>query len=125
VNPQTFEWIKFAVDIGQFVLMGGIGFYVYISNKNDTTNSSINRLREESDKRLDNHADRISKLEGLVENMPTHDDLGELHTRINKVSEQSASLIEKTDGQTEILRAMRETVRDIQKFLLDQSNNKK
>lgn len=106
---MDFEAIKLAVQIGQFLLTGGVGIYVYMSNKDKVTNTRITELEratnasiktyeqdsdtriqtlEESiDKRLGDHAVRIARLEERAENAPTHDDLGELHEKINGVNE--------------------------------------
>lgn len=92
------ETIKLVVQVGQFVLTGAVGIYVYLVNKDRVTNERITELEKASnariqtledsiDKRLDNHAERISRLEERAAHAPTHDDLGELHEKINGVND--------------------------------------
>jgi hypothetical protein len=57
-------------------------------------------------------ADRLTKLEARVENMPTHRDLTDLRTDISEVVESVATI----GGQTE---AMTQMLRTIQKHLLE------
>lgn len=76
------ETAKFAFQIAQFALTCGVGFYVYMSNKDKVTNDRIGSLQEDLDVKLDGHSERIARLE----TGPTHADLGDLHERINSVA---------------------------------------
>lgn len=44
------------------------------------------------DKQLSDHRERIGRLEATAENSPTHDDLSDLHDRINGISEGVSTL---------------------------------
>lgn len=50
---------------------------------------------DEIDRRLDNHAERVTRIEATTANSPTHDDLAALHKRIDKV----ASAIDGLQGE--------------------------
>lgn len=68
------------------VLNLAIGVYLFWERHNDSTSKHIDTMESDIDKRLDNHASRLAKVEALVESLPSHDDLGDLHERINHVS---------------------------------------
>lgn len=80
------EIAKLAFQIGQFALTAGVGFYVYMSNKDKVTNDRISKMEDALDSRLDDHATRIARLEERAALAPTHDDLGELHEKTNGIS---------------------------------------
>jgi len=80
------EVVKLGFQIGQFILMGCLSFYVYMSGKNTVTNDRISKMEDALDSRLDDHATRIARLEERAALAPTHDDLGELHEKTNGIS---------------------------------------
>lgn len=91
-TEMDIETIKLVVQVGQFVLTSAVGFYVYLVNKDRVTNERISKLENGLDGRLDDHADRIARLEERAKHAPTHDDLGELHEKINSVNEHLKTL---------------------------------
>lgn len=129
------ESAKFYFQVLQFLLTGGIGIYVYLSNKHTATNDRVGKMAEATDERLDNHSERITRLEGSAKasetaqrdcpqharrisdleagakHSPTHEDLGEMHEKINVVSGQLNTL-------TGEFSAVRRTLDLIHEYLL-------
>jgi hypothetical protein len=64
----------------------GMGLYLYLVNRNRVTNERIGKLETGVDDRLDNHTERLARLEQDVRHAPTHDDLKRLHARIDEVN---------------------------------------
>jgi len=90
------ELAKFLFQVLTFLMTGGIGIYVYLSNKDRVTNDRIGKLEDDLDEKLAGHAERISKLESHIEAAPTHGHLGDLYGKIHavdtKVSSQGGKL---------------------------------
>lgn len=99
-----FEVFHFAFDTA-------VALYVYLANKNKATNERIDRITKDVDERLGKHSDRLARLEEASEFMPTHNDLGSLHTRINSMS-SDVSLM------TGEMKVMRNTMQLIQQYLM-------
>jgi hypothetical protein len=77
------ELAKFLFQVLTFLMTGGIGIYVYLSNKDKVTNDRIGKLEDDLDLKLDGHGERIATLESSA---IKHRDLAELHEKINSVS---------------------------------------
>ena len=86
------EIFKFGFQVLQFLLTGGIGVYVYLTNKDKVTNDRISRLEDDIDTKLDVQGERIAKLEANAEKAPTHNDLASIHEKINGVSDDVANM---------------------------------
>ena len=102
--------LKLAFDIIQTAATLGLGAWLYLEKKRDTTTATIDHLRTSVDTRLDSHAtalarleavasgcedahetcplhgERLARLEHAIESSPSHDDLGAIHERINHVA---------------------------------------
>lgn len=98
------ELAKLGFQIGQFLLTGGLSFYVYMSNKNKVTNDRISTLAGGIDTRLDDHASRIARLEEASKHAPTHADLSSIYTEM-KAARQAQS--DQTATVREELRQLR------------------
>lgn len=92
MDKESIELAKLIFQVFQFLLTGGIGIYVYTSNKNKATNDRIDVLQENIDAKVDGHSERIAKLEAHAENSPSHDDLAGIHDKINTACSQISSL---------------------------------
>jgi len=110
----NYDAIKIWVDVAQFLITGAIGVYIYLVNKGDATNERISNLAEDHDERLDDHQQRISRVEEALKHMPTHDDLSGIKADI-------ASLKSETHGQTELLRRLEATVGRISDWLIQKA----
>lgn len=79
------ETAKLLFQVLQFVITGAIGIYVYLTAKNRVTNERIGKLEKDLDEKLDDHGERIARLEAHVERAVTHDDLGKVYGTIKGV----------------------------------------
>lgn len=84
--------LRFWFDVLQFLLTGGVGFYVYLSNRHRVTNSRIRELERDMDQRLDDHHQRLARVEEHVKHLPTHADIGAVHERLNAIHGELRSL---------------------------------
>lgn len=77
--------------------------YTYMANRNRVTTERINGLqaslqtrieglRSDMDHRMDNHGDRLSRVEKDIQHAPSHDDLKRIHARMDEVSATLSSL---------------------------------
>lgn len=106
------ETVKFIISVINTVATAGLGLYFYITKKNTVTNERIGKLQEDFDQKLDDHAERITRVEEKVSNALTDKDLGDIHEKVNKVSECVSNLV----GQFE---ATNKTLLIIQQFLME------
>lgn len=104
------EFFKFGFQVLQFLLTGGIGIYVYLTNKNKVTNDRISKLEGDIDEKLDSHVERIAKIEARAEKAPTHKDMAEIHEKINQVSACVNRLEGEFSGATRTLQLIHETL---------------
>lgn len=100
------EEMKFGFQVLQFLLTGGIGIYVYLSNKNKVTNDRIGKLEEDLDKKLDGHIERIVVLETKAKSSLTHNDLADIHEKINKIDTDISSLSGEFTGVSNLLNTL-------------------
>jgi chromosome segregation ATPase len=57
----------------------------------------------EIDRQLSDHRERIGRLEAVAESSPTHDDLGDLHERINAMAQDVSNLTGEFKGANRTL----------------------
>ena len=100
------ELAKFLFQVMTFLLTGGIGIYVYISNKDKVTNDRIGKLEDDIDDKLDIYSERIAKLEAG----PSKDDIKELHQKVNGVSDGVSALRGEFSATQRILQLIHETL---------------
>lgn len=72
------------LDAGQFVLTGGVWLYVHLLQKRQVALERIERLEDEITQRLDEHAERISRLETSHVH---HGDLEKIHERLSRIDQ--------------------------------------
>ncbi len=75
-----------------------IGAYLFWERHNDGTRRRIDDMETDLDTRMDNHASRLSRVESRIEMLPGHEDLSDLHERINDVSKAVHTLYGETTG---------------------------
>jgi hypothetical protein len=109
------DW-KFAFQVLHTLLTGGIGFYVYMTNKDKVTNKRISDLEQDLDGKLDRHAERIAKVETRADSAPTHGDLEKIHEKINSVNSCAHRMEGQLDGVKNLVQVMHESLmRDYKK----------
>lgn len=77
------EWL----DVVYKVLTGIFVIWLYLDRKNDKTNQRISELENSIDERLDNHSERLTRIESDLKNAPSHYDLGKIYDEMRKQSE--------------------------------------
>lgn len=100
------ELAKFLFQVLTFLMTGGIGFYVYMSNKDKVTNDRIGKLEEDIDDKLDSYSERIAKLEVG----PTHSHLGEIHNKVNEVVGEMKELKGEFNATNRTIQLIHETL---------------
>lgn len=96
-----------------------IGVWLYLEKRNDKTNErvdavakSLKSLEKDVDARLDDMSPRLKAVETQLENMPTHDDLGELHEKINGVARELSDLNGNVSGMKHLLHSIDDYLRN-------------
>lgn len=100
------EEMKFGFQVLQFLLTGGIGIYVYLSNKDKVTNDRIGKLEDDLDAKMDGHIERIVALETRADTSLTHNDLADIHEKINKIGTDISSLSGEFTGVSNLLNTL-------------------
>lgn len=91
------ETLRLLLTAGQFLLSCGIGVWLYFDRRNDRTNERLGQLSEGMDKRLDDHAARISALEAMQKSAVTHADLGRITSEVAATKSLLQSVKEQLD----------------------------
>ncbi|GAB6040143.1 hypothetical protein [Endothiovibrio diazotrophicus] len=108
---MNYEAARFWFELTQLGLTTLLGVYVYITSRERVTTNRIQQLESEVDTRLDEHAERLSRVEEAVRQGPSHDDIGRVHHRLDLLSGELKQLIGEFKGT-------HETLRQIQAYLL-------
>ena len=111
---MDYDQVKIWIDVGQFLITGAIGVYIYLVNKNDATNKRIAKVERDSDLRLDDHEGRITTMEAAMKFLPTHTDM-------TQVASSIASLQATAEGQTELLQRLTKQVDRVNDWLIDRA----
>lgn len=83
---MQYETIKIWIDLTQWLTTAAVGLYVYAVNRHRVTNARISALEEHVDKRMDDHSDRLARLEQDARHAPSHEDLKRIHHRLDSVN---------------------------------------
>lgn len=79
------EDIKIALQVVNMLATFGVGIYVWVSTQDKVTNKRISELEVSTDKRLDDHSDRLARVEQDVQHAPDDEDIKRLHARIDEL----------------------------------------
>lgn len=111
--------IRTVVEVVQFIMTLVIGVYVWLTNRHKANKDAIDTVDavnkasiKEVGARVDALSDRVLELETSVAHMPDHQALGDLHKKINEVSNS----VSKIEGQ---MSQMNVTLTLIQRALMD------
>ncbi len=113
--------LEFMFQVMQFIGTGAIGVYVYISNKNRVTNERMTSMEKDIDDRMDNHGQRLARMEATVEHQPTTADMAKLSDMIAQLSAQVHGLAANVNGIHHQLKPIQESISRVNDYLL---NNK-
>lgn len=103
----SFWWM-----VGQTLFVSALALYTWISNRQKANSSAIERLRDDLTSDLNELDDRVIRVETNILHLPTHEDVGRLHTRINETNES----LKHIDGK---LTQIDHTTKMINEYLLD------
>lgn len=109
------RWIEFSFQVLQFVLTASTGFYVFMSGKNKVTNERIGKLESHIETKIDEHSERISKLESDISKSPTHQDIVKLHEKFSELSSEIKGLKGEFKGASITLQLIQQTLMDERK----------
>jgi oligoendopeptidase F len=104
------RWVEFGFQVLQFILTAGTGFYVFMSGKNKVTNERISKLESHIETKIDEHSERISRLESDVSKSPTHADIVKLHEKLSDLSSALNGLKGEFKGASTTLHLIHETL---------------
>lgn len=100
------ELMKLIFQVVQFMATCGIGIFVYLSNKDKVTNDRIGKLEDDLDDKIDGHVERIVALETRVKSSVSHNDLADIHNKINKIGTDISSLSGEFTGVSNLLNTL-------------------
>lgn len=109
---MDYTGLKFWLDLLEFIAVSGISLYLYISRKHQVTVDRLEAFRDEVDRRLEAHGNRLTRVEESISHGPTHDDVAHVHRRLDDVGQKLADLA----GE---FRAVRRTLELISQHMLD------
>ncbi len=98
------ELAKFLFQVLTFLMTGGIGIYVYLSNKDKVTNDRIGKLEEDIDENFTTYSERIAKLETATDNAPNYTDIAKVYESLNTLAATVNQLVGENRGQSDTLK---------------------
>lgn len=128
------DWYRLGVDVGQFVVTGAVGLYVWFVQREQVRREALQRLESDVDTRLDDIVTRLTKIEGHTAQAPSWQacaaqhtriavleqsmregvksaDVGRVHARIDEVAEGLAGLRGELTGMQRLLHAIDQHLR--------------
>lgn len=113
------EQLKLLFNVLQFLLTGGIGFYVYMSNKNRVTNERMGKMEDDIDTRLDDHSSRLARVEETVRHLPMNKDIDGVRYMVASVGGDVKALTAEVTGLRELMKPMQHTIDLVNQYLLN------
>lgn len=80
--------LEFVALVGAFLAW----FYAWQAARAKASRADVERLRDDYGGRLNGHGERITRVEGRLDAMPTRDDIGKLHGRVDRLVESLGSV---------------------------------
>ncbi|OQW74847.1 MAG: hypothetical protein BVN35_09540 [Proteobacteria bacterium ST_bin11] len=103
-------------DVVQTLLIAVIGIMNWLNNRQRVTNATISRLENSMDTRLDDHAERVTRLEQDLKNAPSHADLAEIYREMRKLNDSLSAMNAAISAQTATLSALKGQVERMDSF---------
>ncbi|WP_286694991.1 DUF2730 family protein [Spongiibacter sp. UBA1325] len=113
MNAVNWDGYRFVFDLLQTLFMGALGIYAWWTSRTRATNSAIAKV-ETTTEQLSR---RIEKLEHEIEHLPDHDDIGDIHEKVNQVATAMSNM------QGELV-GINRTLGLINEYLLNQGGKK-
>lgn len=102
---------RFWLDMVQWLITLLLAFTVWLRKPGHDAGMAVDMLRNDLDKRMQGHSERLTDIEAHMEHMPTSAELEELKGTLKETSQRVAGI---ADG----LGTMRQTLSRIETFLL-------
>lgn len=113
-------WISLAALVISAVALGWTVF-MFLAQRSKATKEQIHALREAHDKRLDNHAERLTRTEERIVHLPTNTALSELTARVGDLHGDLKALTAKLEGWEKVAEMMGRQIELMDQFLRKQS----
>lgn len=110
------DWVKIAVDIIQFLIMGVIGVWGYLRGKDSKNEEAVSELRAQLEAHIKTTNDRLTRIETGLAHVATSTDMATLEGRINTL----AARVESVDSHLE---QIRHSNNRIEKYLLENTRH--
>ncbi len=85
---MDYEAAKFWLQVALIIMNIGVWLFVWNSNKNSVTNEKINVLENEIETKLENHAEKLGRMDERLKYAIGHPELKPVYERINSVDKQ-------------------------------------
>lgn len=115
---------KFWLDAVQLVLTIGVGLYAWTANRHRATREEIDQLRRDHEKRLANHADRITRAEADIEDKPTANALHEVAVSITGLGGDLKAVVARLDGVENLVQRVEAVSERQESYLLNNKGRK-
>ncbi len=83
---MNYSEMKFWFDVAQTLLICVVGVMNWHMARQRATTETINHLEHQIDNKLDEHAERLARVEQDVKHAPGHDDFKRVHQRLDNVN---------------------------------------
>jgi flagellar motility protein MotE (MotC chaperone) len=110
------EDMKWAFDVVQTLMIAVIGVMNWLNNRQRVTNETINRLETGIDERLDNHTERLTRVEVDIKNAPNHADIAEIYREMRNMTTALSTLNSSLAAQSATLIGLKEQVARMDSF---------
>ena len=112
---MDYEAWRFWIDIMQAALTAAIGVYVWLVSRTRVNAARIRKLEDDIDGRLDDHDQRLARIESAIVHGPKREDFGKIHARLDEV----AGLVARIEGENQ---AMARNIDLIHQHLLERKS---
>ncbi|WP_446807975.1 DUF2730 family protein [Methylomonas sp. 2BW1-5-20] len=112
---------KLLWDVVQTLLIAVIGVMNFLNNRQRVTTATITKLESNIDTRLDDHAERVTRLEQDLKNAPSHADLAEIYREMRKLNDSLSTMNAAISAQTATLGSLKEQVARMDSFWRNKS----
>ena len=94
-----------------------VAVWVYLANRDRATNERVASLAREMNGLIDGHQNRLTRLETLIEHLPTHRDVADLRADIAELGRVVERLSAESNGLHESSRALWSAVEVVRGYL--------
>lgn len=99
------DWLPY-IAIANFGLTWGLGFYLWLVRRGIATDQRVSKVESHLMDKYEEHAKRITHMEGVMERAPSHQDLAVFHERLNDLAKTLHLLVGENATQSQLLRTL-------------------